>query len=135
MIRKLVRNTLLFAAIGLTVGFLAPSIGLFIGNSVLGLGIASEAAAMVPVLSAATFGTFGAMNTLLEPIFDKIFGKDHGIRPDHVDTKKSVPAVDVSPSISVSQPALASHAPASFADRVEAQRAQTELANEVLAHR
>jgi hypothetical protein len=90
--KQLVKNTLLFAAIGLAVGLAAPYVGSFLlaqfGLDIAAASIPAGVSALSHATSlATTFGLFGAASTLLTPVFSAIFGKDN-VECDHAHTNE-----------------------------------------------
>ena len=76
MFKKILKNGALLFAVGVALALIAPPLAQVLGPGILGEAAVATAVATPVLWTGAFFGVFGAINTALQPVFDKLFGED-----------------------------------------------------------
>lgn len=74
MLKKILKNGALFFAVGVALALAAPPVATFLGAGILGEAALAHAVATPVLWTGAFFGMFGAIDTALRPMFDRLFG-------------------------------------------------------------
>lgn len=74
MLKKVFKSGALFFAVGIALALVAPVLATALGPALLGDAAVAQAVATPVMWTGAFFGTFGAINTVLTPVFDRLFG-------------------------------------------------------------
>ena len=120
---KIVKSTLLLAAVGVALGFAAPALASFAVT--LGLAPATAAALSVthPIWAGVFFGAFGAINAALSPVFDGIFGMGSNHHSISHSTSKAAPVIVMGHAPTVSADVAPELATTHFQDKLAVERA------------
>ncbi len=89
MFKKIAKAGALFFAVGVALALIAPPLASALGAGVIGEAALATAIATPVIWTGAFFGAFGAINTAMEPVFNKLFGDD----------KKMAEAQDCAPKV------------------------------------
>ena len=130
-LKNIIKAGLLFAAVGATLALIAPVIGMALGivGGATTYGAAASALGHTanPLWLGSFFGAFGAIDTGMRPVFDKIFGESKKTQAAVADSSRVIIALN--PTVEKTQePNVAS---AKYRETIEAERNAIKAENAV----